>query len=572
MYENRWNDFFEKEHELRYSPITMYQMVKNCAEKHPYEHALEFQGKKINYIDFIERVENVARSLTAIGIREGDAVTICMPNCPQAIETFYAINRIGAIANMIHPLSAQAQINFYLNISESKVILTLDQFYDKVVAARADCDHQVTIIVARIIDELPEYLKLPYLLTNKQYWNIPNQPYSVEWKEFIHYGKNFPLPLPKITYKVDRPAVILYSGGSTGVPKGILLSDLNFNACSMQSYKAMDVPWFPGAKVLAVMPLFHGFGLGISIHTCITHGICCCLIPQFTVKTYAKTLLKKKPSFIPGVPTLFEALLKTKGLDKADLSFLKGMYCGGDSLSVELKHEIDNFLKAHHGDLQVREGYGATECVNASCLTPLNEYKEKSIGIPYPDTKYVICKPETIEELPKGQEGEICLSGPSVMLGYLNNDAETADTLKIHADGNVYLHTGDLGYIDEDNYVFYKQRIKRMIISSGYNVYPSQIESIINSNPKVLLSCAIGIPDSYKVQAVKVFVVLKPNVIGDNQMKKELLDYCKKYLAKYEMPKEIEFRDDLPKTLVGKVNFKLLEEEELNKINERKKK
>ncbi len=565
----RWEHFFDEKHEIDYPQLTMFQLVKKNAAKYPDEVAYEFMGKKTTYREFLGKVELTAKALTSIGIREGDAVTICMPNCPQAIDTFYAVNRIGAIANMIHPLSAESEITFYLNISNSKVILTLDQFYEKIVAAREGCDHTVIILMAQVSDELPKYLELPYKIKNfGKYSNLPNQAYSLTWKEFLHYGSKFPLPLPKIEFRVDRTAVILYSGGTTGTTKGIMLSDLNFNACALQSSVAMEVPYEKGQKILAVMPLFHGFGLGIGIHTCMVKGICCDLIPQFTVKTYAQMLVKKKPNFIAGVPTLYEALLRTKGLELANLSFLKGMYSGGDSLSVELKTKVDKFLKDHGAKIQVREGYGTTECVTASCLTPSNDYRPGSIGLPYPDTTYIICEPGTTKQVPVGEEGEICLNGPSVMLGYLKNEEETRQTIQKHEDGRYYLHTGDLGAMDADGFVYFKQRIKRMIISSGYNVYPSQIENVIDANPKVLYSCVIGVKDSYKMQKVKAFVVLKPNVVPDDSVKEEILTYCRKHIAKYAMPYDIEFRDELPKTLVGKVAYRVLEEEENAKIDQ----
>ena len=566
--DKRWANFFEEKHEIDYPQKTMFQMIEDSAKRYPDNIAYEFMGKKTKFREFIEKIELTAKALTSIGIRAGDAVTICMPNCPQAIDTFYALNRIGAIANMIHPLSAQNEITFYLNISNSKAILTLDQFYDKICEARRGADHTVIIIMATIADELPKYMQVPYKVKELgKYTGLPNQAYSVTWKDFLQYGKKFPLPLPKITYEIERTAAILYSGGTTGTTKGICLSDLNFNACALQSSVAMDVPYEHGQKILAVMPLFHGFGLGIGIHTCLVKGIACDLVPQFNAKSYAQMLVKRKPSFIAGVPTLYEALLRTKGLENADLSFLKGMYSGGDSLSVELKGKVDAFLKEHGASIQVREGYGTTECVTASCLTPSNDYREGSIGLPYPDTKYIICEPGTTKEIPVGEEGEICLSGPSVMLGYLNNPEETAETLIIHEDGNVYLHTGDLGYMDADGFVYFKSRIKRMIISSGYNIYPSQIENIIDSHPKVLYSCIVGVKDDYKMHKVKAFIVLKPNVSPDDSVKQEIMEYLKLHVSKWAMPYEIEFREELPKTLVGKVAYRTLEDEENAKID-----
>ncbi|MCR5067036.1 MAG: AMP-binding protein [Erysipelotrichaceae bacterium] len=568
MYEKeRFEGFFEKKHEIEYQPETMYQMLEACARKNSDIDAYEFMGKKTSYSELMSKIDTTAKALMAIGIREGDAVTICMPNCPQAVDMFYAISRIGAIANMVHPLSAQEEITYYLNISESKAILTLDQFYDKVVAARSLADHQVIIIMASVADELPFYLKVPFQLKQgSKYSGYPNKAYSLKWKEFIHIGKKYPLPLPRIEFKIDRVAAILYSGGTTGTNKGIMLTDLNFNALSRQTLAfAIGGKKEKGDKILAVMPIFHGFGLGIGIHTAITNGITLILMPQFSVKAYAQNLIKKKPNYIAGVPTLFEALLRTNGLEGEDLSFLKGMFSGGDSLSIELKAKVDKFLKDHGAKIQVREGYGTTECVTASCLTPMEEYKPGSIGLGFPDTEYVICEPGTTKEVPVGEEGEICLTGPTVMLGYLKNDEETADTLKIHKDKKVYLHTGDLGYMDEEKFVYFKQRIKRMIVTSGYNVYPSQVENVIDGHPKVLYSCVIGVKDAYRMERVKAFIVLRNGIVPDESIKQEILNYCSQRIAKYAMPREIEFREELPKTLVGKVAYRVLEAEEAEK-------
>ena len=257
-------------------------------------------------------------------------------------------------------------------------------------------------------------------------------------------------------------------------------------------------------------------------------------------------------------------------MEGADLSCLKGVFSGGDSLSVELKKRFDRFLYDHKATIQVREGYGTTECVTASCLTPVNSYREGSIGFPFPDTFYKIVKPGTQEEVPDREEGEICISGPSVMLEYLHHPEETAQTLQTHPDGRRWVHTGDLGSMDEDGYIYFKQRIKRMIITSGYNVYPSQLENILDAHELVQMSCVIGVPDPYKMQKVKAFVMLKPGIAPSEERKQELLAYCRKNIAKYAMPYDIEFRETLPKTLVGKVAYRELEEEELRKIEAEK--
>ena len=251
--------------------------------------------------------------------------------------------------------------------------------------------------------------------------------------------------------------------------------------------------------------------------------------------------------------------------DALELSCLKGVFSGGDSLSVELKKRFDTFLESHGATIKVREGYGTTECVTASCLTPMHKAKEGSIGLPFPDTYYKIVKPGTTQEVPYGDEGEICLAGPTVMLCYVNHPKETADTMKDHGDGLIWVHTGDLGKMDEEGFIYFRQRIKRMIVTNGYNVYPSQIENVLEAHEAVHLACVIGVKDPIRVQRVKAFIMLKPGYEGSEELKKSILEHCTKYVAKYAMPRELEFRPELPKTLVGKVAYRVLEEEEAAK-------
>ena len=541
---------------IDYPDQTMYQLLAETAAKYPGQTAYIFQGKKTTFAQFMTRIDAAAKGLTAIGIAKGDKVTICMPNSPQALDCFYALNRIGAIANMIHPLSAAQEIAFYLNFSKSKAILTLDQFYSKVASILPQLELPCAVLVAKIADELPFPLNLLYPLTKGGKHPLPDTGYTL-WSDLIQMDAS----LPADEGKAGDCAVILYSGGTTGTSKGIMLSSRNFNALGLQTIAASGFGSVAGMKMLSVMPVFHGFGLGIGIHTALIGGATCILVPQFSVKTYAQILRKQKPNLIPGVPTLFEALLRSPDLKNQDLRFLKGIFSGGDSLSPELKKKADAFLKVHGCAEQIREGYGTTECVTASCLTPKDYAREKSIGVPFPDTFYKIVTPGTKLEVEPGLEGEICISGPTVMLGYMDNPEETANTLQFHADGKCWLHTGDLGYMDADGFVYFRQRIKRMIITSGYNVYPSQLENIIDGHEKVLLSCCIGIPDAYRGQIIRAYVVPMPGVEPTEELKQEILDHCSRHIAKYALPRELVWRTELPKTLVGKVAYRVLEEE-----------
>ncbi len=549
---------------LEYFQGSMYDKVAQIAVNYPNYIAYDFMGGKVKYKDFIRKVDECARALAAIGVKEGERVTICMPNAPQAVIMFYAVNKVGAVANMVHPLSSEKEIEFYLKESASAVCITLDQFYGKFENIRGNVPLR-SLILTSIKDVLsPVKRKGYYLAAGRKIKKVPANAEIVWWEKFLRDGADYHGPY-HVVRKAEDPAVILYSGGTTGTTKGILLSNMNFNALSQQII-ATNPMFKPGDKMLAVMPIFHGFGLGVCIHSMLSSGGRCLLIPRFNPQSYAKLLKKHKPNFIAGVPTLYEALLRLKTLNRVDLSCLKGVFSGGDSLSIELKKRFDAFLKEHNATIPVREGYGTTECVTASCLTPSHWAKEGSIGLPFPDTFYKIVKPGTEEEVPYGEEGEICLAGPTVMMEYINNPEETANTLRRHADGLTWVHTGDLGMMDEDGFIYFRQRIKRMIVTSGYNVYPSQIENVLDAHEYVHMSCVIGVPDPLKMQKVVAFVVLKPGLkVSQEEAKEEILEHCSKYVAKYAMPADIQFRDDMPKTLVGKVAYRILEEGELQK-------
>lgn len=562
-----WKDFMgDVPMHIDYFQGSMFEAVENIAKKHPKNIAFDFMGKSTSYPELVSSIEQCAKSLKALGIGEGDRVTIAMPNCPQAIYLFYAINRIGALANMIHPLSAEKEIEFYLNESDSVAAITLDQFYGKFANIRQNTKLQ-HLIIASIGDALSPIMKVGYALTQgRKIAKIPADAPIIRWKDFLNKGKSFTGEYGAKRVG-DDPAVILYSGGTTGTTKGIVLTNLNFNALSQQVIGANQM-FRPGDKMLAAMPIFHGFGLGVCIHTMLTQGGRCILVPKFTPKSYAKDLVKNRCNFIAGVPTLYEALLRLPDMDGADLSCLKGVFSGGDSLSIELKKKLDKFLYDHKATIQVREGYGTTETVTACCLTPSHMHKEGSIGLPFPDTYIKIVSPGTDYELPYGQEGEILLAGPTVMKEYMNHPQETAMTLQTHSDGLTWVYTGDLGIMDEQGFVFFKGRAKRMIITSGYNVYPAQIENILDAHEKVQMSCVIGIPDPYKMQKVKAFVKLAAGVVPTDEVKQELMEHCRKFVAKYAMPYDIEFREEMPKTLVGKVAYRILEELELQKLKD----
>lgn len=546
---------------LDYFEGTMVEKVKQIAEEYPRSVAYDFMGSSTTYREFVKQINRCARSLRMMGVSEGDKVTVAMPNCPQAIIMFYAINLVGAISNMVHPLSSEEELVYYINNVKSETLLTLDQFYNKIEAIRERTTLK-NVVIARIKDALSKPLRYGYMLTEgRKIKKIPETAPVIMWNDFMDLG-NTKFYQSTVTRDKDDPAVILYSGGTTGTSKGIVLSNYNFNALASQIV-ATNPMFRPGDKMLAVMPVFHGFGLGVSIHSMLANGGRCVLVPRFTPESYAKDLVKHKCNFVAGVPTLYEALLRLPKFNKSDLSFLKGVFSGGDSLSVELKKKLDKFLYDHHATIQVREGYGATETVTACCLTPVTFYKEGSIGIPFPDTYMKIVEPGTDKELPYGEEGEILLAGPTVMKEYYGHPEETAQTLRVsETDGLTWVYTGDLGVMDEQGFIYFKGRAKRMIVTSGYNVYPAQLENALDACDLISMSCVIGVPDPYRMERVKAFIVLKQGVSPSEGTKQAIKEYASKHIAKYAMPREIEFRDELPKTLVGKVAYRVLEQEE----------
>ena len=552
---------------LDYDDCSTVEAIEKVAKQYPNYIAFDFMGRSTTYRQFVDNITKCAKALRTIGVRENDCVTIAMPNCPQALYMFYAVNMVGAIANMIHPLSAEKEIEHYLVASNSVTAVTLDQFYNKFENIRANTN-VVNIIIASIKDELSRPIKAGYMLTEgRKMKPIPKDAPVIRWNDFMKISRSC-----FYNYRKERngsdPAVMLYSGGTTGTTKGIVLSNGNFNALAKQIV-ATNPMYRVGDKMLAAMPTFHGFGLGVCIHSMLANGGRCILIPRFTAKSYAKQILKYKCNFIAGVPTLFEALLRLPSMEGKNLSFLKGVFSGGDSLSIELKKKFDKFLYDHDASIQVREGYGTTETVTACCLTPPAMYKEGSIGIPFPDTYIKIVEPGTDNEVAYFTEGEILLAGPTAMQYYWNNEEETAETLvKSATDGLTWVHTGDLGYMDDEGFVYFKGRSKRMIISSGYNIYPAQLENVLDAHEAVEMSCVIGVPDSYKMQKVKAFVTLKNGITPSEEVKESIMAHCRKHLAKYEMPYDIEFRSEMPKTLVGKVAYRQLEEEELSKIKD----
>ena len=557
-----WLDFYQEEgipEHIEYPDCSMVDMVMQSAEKWPDNTAYIYYGHKVTYKNFVKKIEKAARALKNYGVKEGDRVTICMPNTPEGITMVYAVNMVGAICNMVHPLSSEKELEYYVKVAESKYVLVIDAVFDKIYKLR-DSAQLERIIVVRPSDGLGFLKKKLYNTLHVKKVRLPsNDSRVVLWEDFIANSYFY-----QGNYHEERSgedlAVIMYSGGTTGAPKAVMLSNRNINVESICD-GMMIRQVVPGATVLSILPIFHCFGLGICIHTPLCKGMGCILIPAFSHKQFADIIRKNNPNFIVGVPTLFEALINTK-LKRNDLESVTAVICGGDTLNQTLRDKVNDFLGAHGSDAKIRVGYGLTEGSGAVCLSPEYTFADGIIGVPFPDTDFKIIKTDTFKEQPPKVEGEICISGPLVMMGYLGDDAETAQAIRLHDDGKIWLHTGDIGYLGEDGLIYFAQRLKRIIVSSGYNIYPTHLESIINSHEAVLTSTVIGIDHHYKGQVPKAFVVLKPGYRPGKRLEREIRELLERNVPIYALPTAYEFRDKLPQTKVGKVAFRELEKEE----------
>ncbi|HTX74269.1 MAG TPA: AMP-binding protein [Rectinemataceae bacterium] len=575
-----WLRFYgEVPHSLDYPDRTMYELLRDGGLRWPEGVAYDFMGRRGTYRRLLADIDRCAAALTARGLRAGDTVTVSLPNTPHALVFFYALNRIGVIASMIHPLSTATEIEFYLRESKSRWIVTLDAFYESAAAA-ASAAAVDTIVLASIGEFLPPLKRLGFWATSGR--RIVRPPAGdrrvLRWKALMEpppkaaagaaahnaaprdaTTHNAAAPGAEAPPKADDPAVILYSGGTTGSPKGIVLSSRNFNALGLQV--GTQGPVLPGDTILSILPVFHGFGLGVCVHTFLIAGGTCVLVPRFTSASVAALIRAKRPQYMAGVPTLYESLAADPTMARTDLSCLKMIYAGGDKLPEPVKNRFDEFLRSRNGRTELFEGYGLTESVTACIVTPRGHYRPGSIGIPLPDMLAKIVAPGTTDELPPDSDGELCVAGPTLMLGYLNSPEESAHALRVHPDGRTWLHTGDLCSMDADGFVYFRLRIKRIIKVSGVSVSPVLVEETLDRHPDVALSCVVGVPDNRKLQAIKAFVVLKNPSAASEEKAAELIEYCRKHLIKWSVPESIEFRPSLPLTRVGKVAFSELERE-----------
>jgi len=437
MHEKKpWLKFYgDVPHTVDYPKCSMYESVMASVKKYPDSIAYDFMGKTATYSELKAQIDQCADALADLGLKKGDRVTISMPTSPPGIICFYAVNKLGAVASMIHPLSTATEIEFYINISKSRFALTMDMWLDTFTSA-AEKTALEKLLIVKMQDYLPAHLaSLYWLKQGRKNPKIPvNDPMIVPWKEYVIKTKH--PQAPDIDVDPDEMAVVLYSGGTTGKPKGIMLSNYNFVSQGMMC--AQWVGMNPEiSDVLAMLPIFHGFGLGVCVNSALSNGGKSILVPLFDADVAAK-MIKKKPNYLIAVPTIYEALNKSKRFQNSDLSSLYACFSGADTLPRNTKERFEAIAERQGGNgVKLLEGYGLTEAVTAIMATPIGEYREGSIGIPFPDMLAKIVKSDTTETLPAGEEGEICIHGPAVMLGYLDQPEETARTLREHDDGRI---------------------------------------------------------------------------------------------------------------------------------------
>lgn len=538
-----------------YPEETIYQYVMNNNKGHEDEVALRYFGTKITYGELESRIDETVRSFKKLGVQKGDTVAVCLPNIPESVITVFALNKMGAIASMIHPLSAENQIKNYLNesdpergIKKPKVIVALDSPKQRVLGKinniidKTSVEHVVSISPSA---SMPKIARIGYDFFTKELKTYDKR--FMKYKSFINLSKKDKSEVITNPYKENEPAIIMHTGGTQGDPKGAIQTNENYVSMVEQFFKSED-NFKRGDKLLAVMPVFHGFGLCSSIILPLHVGVSCILVPKLDKKNLHKLLLNEKPNHLIGVPTLYRAIINNEKLQNADLSHLKYVVSGGDLVKDSLESQINNFLAQHGSNAKLCKGYGLTEMV-AGATFACNEYNGPfTIGIPMVDTNIKLVKPGTDIEVRDGEKGEMWFEGPSVMAGYLGNKKANEITFR---DG--WLNTGDIAKW-ENGLLYFEQRKGDMIISSGVNVYPSQIESVIEEHPAVASCAVIGVDHPYKEQVPKAFVVLKDGCEVSEELNMEIERLCRKNLDKYSQPASIDYVTKLPETLLGKIS------------------
>ena len=537
--------------------LSAFEYVCQRSKNHLNDTALEYYGRKFTYADLIVNVKKTAAALRGAGVKKGDIITAVSIMTPEIIALFYAADMMGATLNLVDPRYSVEGIREYIEEVDSHLLVCLNVVYERCRQA-AKRTNVEKVIVLSPADSLPPVMAVGYKLTtpdkNKYASNV------IRWKQFIKGGEGQSTAAEP--YDPDHACVVVHTGGTTGSPKGVMLTDDCFNGIALQ-FQAYPKLFHRGQKLMNVMPPFIAYGFACGIHLPLVLGFTVIIIPNLDPANLGSLVLKHKPEHMFGVPTHYQQLAADPKLRDKDLSFIINYAAGGDSLSRGAEQTVNDFLAAHGARYPIAKGYGMTEVSSAATVAAGLDNKPGSVGIPMVNTIIAAFEPGTDQELPIGQRGELCISGPCLMKGYYNKPEETAILLRRHPDGRVWAHTGDMGYLDEDGFVFLDSRIKRMIIRhDGFKVFPSMIENVVSRHPAVHQCSVVGCTDKDHVQGRLpfVYIVLKADTTAKKkQVIRELERMCAEELPEYVQPVAYKFISSMPMTPVGKVDYRQLE-------------
>lgn len=529
---------------LTYPRIPLHSLLDQSAAKNPDNPCTNFYGKRLTYRQIKELSDRFAAGISNLGLRKGDRIVLILPNSPQFLISYYGLLKAGAVVVPLNPLSVERELQFFFTDTGAEMVITIPLFLNKVASLKGKTPLR-QIVYSRIADYLPFPLNLVQGFRERRLIRRIDDVTLVDFKELLQKAPPpdwHPNPIP-----LDEMSVLIYSGGTTGIAKGVMLSQFSLVTNAHQVIAWANLTDEQG--VLAVLPLFHGFGMSVTMNAAVLAGGEIFLIPRFNAKAVAKAIQKYKPSFLIGVPAMFVQLSNLPKIERYDFSSLRGIFVGAAPLTRAIKDEFERKTKG-----RMIEGYGLTEAVAPVTANPYHGlHKIGSIGLPFPDVDVRIVSLDDGHDLPPGELGEIVLRSPSMMLGYYKNPEETKKAI---VDG--WLYTGDIGYMDQDGYFYITDRKKDLIIVSGFNVFPREIDELICQHPKVKEGITIGIPDSRKGERIRVYIVLKE---GEYATPEEFIAYFKDRLTPYKVPSEVEFRTELPKSMIGKILRRALREE-----------
>ena len=558
-----WLKYYSKEAINAPLPsCSIYEYLVQCNRDYPKDTAILYLGRIITYGELFHRIDETAAAFAALDVKPGEIVTVALPSIPEALYTVYALNKLGAVANMIHPLAGEQEMVNYLNEVKSRVAVLYEGSYAIVKNRLKETEVERAVVVSAG-ESLPLRIK-PFFFLKSPRAKLTASAGLLNWSDFIRGGRGV-----AVTAFVKDPqtlALISHTGGTTGEPKGVMCSDYNVNALCYQIVCSFN--YNREGCSLVVLPPFINYSLVEAMMAMLAIGYQLVLLPAYQPNHFAQYIIKYRPTVVLSIPPYWEALLDCSKPDSLDLSCFEHIYYGGEGMTEEMERKINEFLLKHGSKSELCKGLGSTELVAAATQSTPEMNPLGSVGVPLICTNCKIVEQDTTEELTYGQIGEICFAGPTLMMGYYNKPEATDAIVKYHADGQRWLHTGDLGYLDENGVLYVTGRIKRILMTKGQDgnitkIFPDRIEKTVSEHEAVVVCCAIGVPDEKRINYPVVYVVCKPETGELEQITEQILALCQKELPDYMVPAAVIYRDDLPRTSRGKIDYRALENAQL---------